>query len=206
MNEPAWITDLFTETSLWQTFVESGKFPTTPFNHLVRVWLFPTTFLICVALFWATLDSNELLRGISAASYILATVTATILGFLVAGLAIFTTLSDKSILIALAKAPQKNTNVSAFKYLYYNLLRVFVIYIAVLSLSFAVQVVANMQIQIGSIEVNGLIFHLPLLWNGIILPVLIIAFSESMLVLKTFIWNIYATFLSVLTVSTVVSN
>ena len=204
MNEPEWITDLFKEKSLWATFVESGKFPTTPFNRRCHSRIFPLTFATCVILCLSFAESNELLRGIDAASYLLASIAATILGFLVAGLAIFTTLSDKRILIVLAQTPQKGTGVTTFKYLYYNLLRVFVIYIALLIISFAVQVVSKMGVAIGPIEMGGILFPLSLLWNGLVLPVLAVGFLEATLVLKTFIWNIYATFLSVLTVSTVI--
>lgn len=203
MSEPDWIGDLFKEKSLWATFLESKKFPSTTFNRRIRTRVFPIAFALLTMLF-LNFNADVTLRGIDAASALLASVTATIIGFLVAGLAIFTTLSDKKILIALAQTPQKDTQVTTFKYLYFNLLNVFLIYIWTLIFSCAANVISKMAIPIGNFETSVMIIPLSIVINAITLNILFIAFFESMLTLKTFIWNIYATFVSVLTVSTVI--
>lgn len=204
MNEPLWISELFKEKGLWAAYLESKKFPTTSFNRRFEIFFLPISFLLALFTFWFLSDTDETLRGIDAGSYLLATVAATIIGFLVAGLAIFTTLSDKKILIVLAQTEQKGTNVTAFKYLYFNLLNVFVVYIRVLVISFFVQVAAKMAIPVKNIDLGTSSLATSDVINGIVLSVLLLLFMQSMLSLKTFIWNIYATFLSVLTVSTVI--
>ena len=204
MSEPTWISELFVEKGLWAAYLKSKKFPATSFNRRFEIFFLPIFFVSTFILLWLLSDSDETLRGIDAGSYLLASIAATIIGFLVAGLAIFTTLSDKKILIVLAQTQQKGTNVTTFKYLYYNLLNVFVVYIRVLVIAFFVQIIAKMAVPIK--DSDWVIFPLPVTdaINGVVLSGLFLLFLQSMLSLKTFIWNIYATFISVLTVSTVI--
>jgi hypothetical protein len=199
--DEAWASSLFEEKSLWDTYRVSRKFPTTDFNKKIRKWGYPALFIIAITYCWNYLDAPSTSRGIDAASSILVSISATILGFLIAGLAIFTTLSDKKILIALAKTPQKGTPVTAFKYLYFNLLNIFVIYIKILILSAVTQVMCKISPHADPIVVSGVIFPTANLVNGAVLSFLGIAFAEGITCLKAFIWNIYATFISVLTVS-----
>jgi TM2 domain-containing membrane protein YozV len=108
--------------------------------------------------------------------------------------------------VALAQTEQNGAGVSCFKYLYFNLLNVFVVYIFILTVSSAVQVLCKMPVGVSDLIIFKVIFPSAVIVNGIVLTSLIILFSEAVICLKAFIWNIYATFISVLTVSTLLPD
>lgn len=206
MSQANWIDDLFVEKNLWQASIEARDFPSQPFNRKFRRFMYALAAPCGAFIAFGLLDENTSLRGVDSASALVSSISATILGFLVAGLAIFTTLSDKKILVVMAQTPQINTAVSVFKYLYYNLLNVFLVYISSLSISSVIQVFSKIAMPLNSIEFAGIIFRTATIINSISLIILGLIFAEICIVLKSFIWNIYATFISVLTVSSVVSE
>lgn len=201
MTQPAWVSDLFAEKSLWQTFRLSLRFPSTTFSKRLRRFAYIAVPLVLFSGSVGLLSVDESLRAIDSASQIISTVAATIIGFLVAGLTIFTTLSDRKILVVMAETRQRGTEVSCFKYLFYNLLNVFVVYIIVLCVSAVIQIFSNVAFHVSNFDAFGIVFPIAGMVNALAISLLSIIAFESVITLKNFIWNIYATFISVLTVS-----
>lgn len=201
-----WVDDLLKEKGLWETFDASRRFPVSKLTRRIRRFGYPVILLFVFVLSWKYFDASTLNRGIDAASASLISVSATIIGFLVTGLAIFCTLNDKKTLTILAQTPQRATNVSSFKYLYFNILNIFVVFIFLLVISVVIQVFSKMAIAPQAIEFGDLEFPTAVLVNGLVLAALGVGFIEAVYSLKTFIWNIYATFVSVLAVSTLIEE
>jgi hypothetical protein len=200
MTNPDWVNDLLKEKSLVEIARTAKSFTPSKFDHKMRLTFLTGTPLIIAPCFWCYLTpSQEALMVKSLASNLVAYST-TVLGFLIAGLAVFTTLSEKKIWIALAQSQVQDEKVSAFKYLFFNMLSVFIIYLLSVVCSVVVSVVAAADLRIPDVAISDWEFESATWINAITLIALAIVFFESTLRLKSFIWNIYSTFISMLTV------
>jgi hypothetical protein len=132
--------------------------------------------------------------------------TVQILGFLIGGFAIFATISDSKLMVRLAKTPMKKTDLSVFKTIFFNFISVFYIYVVTLSLAILTKIGASLHI----VSLEGLSdemqVHLVTLVNSIVFLVLGAAVVLSVLRLKSFIWNIYQAYLTLLVVGQIVDD
>ena len=200
MTNPDWVEDLLKEKSLQEISRKAGKFTGSPFDNKAR-WLFRVVYPILIGALFATQFSpnQEALMVKTLASNLVA-YSITVLGFLIAGLAVFTTLSEKKIWIALAQSPMPDVGVSAFKYLFFNMLSVFVIFLGTVVVSIFVSVAASADMSLPNIVFLGWQLETSSFINAMVLIFASILFVESTIRLKNFIWNIYSTFISMLTV------
>lgn len=201
MSAPAWIDALFREKSLWETRLVSNRFPTKPFDKMARCLVWILSLPIIGIVFTLFMSPSEEALSINAFGSTLAAYSATVIGFLVTGLAIFTTLADKSIWIELAKTYQKNAQDSSFKYLFYNILRVFTTYLTVFTISLIIYVFSSPVVEVKKFFALGYSWETASIINVLGFYALTVTFSEAILGLKSFIWNLYSTFLTMLTVS-----
>lgn len=201
-----WQDDLAQEKSLWDAFKVTRKFPQRPFNTYLRKLGYPFTVVVSLIVGVNSADNDVLRSAISVSSQNLLTFSVTVIGFLVAGLSIFTSLADKKVLIELAKTKHKGTEVSVFKVIYFNLISVFVVFLTILFGSFFVGTAVPLKIRADNIDCVGIIFPSAKILNSIILSFLIVLFLEGLIRLKSFIWNIYSTFTSMLAVSSILDR
>jgi hypothetical protein len=200
MNNPDWIDDLLKEKSLVDVSRISRKFSHSKFDFIIRrTYLIGSPILVGLSLAAFMNPNQEALMVKSLASN-LVTYSTTVLGFLIAGLAVFTTLSEKKIWIELAQTQVPGEGVSAFKYLFFNMLSVFIIFLSCVVLSVITSVIAAAEVQVGVISISGWQLESASWINAIALTSLSMLFFESAIRLKSFIWNIYSTFISMLTV------
>jgi hypothetical protein len=128
--------------------------------------------------------------------------TTSVLGFLITGFAIFSTVTKPDLFIALAQIPHKSGGISRLQYIFFNFLCVFIDYILLLTIS--------LFIKIGL--TNGAPLYLLGKWIltispkiglgilSILMLVLLLWFVIAILRLKSFIWNLYQSVL--LTIAT----
>lgn len=199
--EENWLEDILLEKSLFEAYKKSTKIPTPNFNRRVRCCFYPFVFFSSFLLVHIYQKNDLIVSAIQNLNSSILAISVSVIGFLVAGITIFTTLSDRRILIELAKTEHENFGISTFKYLFFNFLSVFVIFIAAVIISLCYQLVASLKIELPKIVFGDRWIHLNLFCNGLFLGILVIVATELLLKLKSFIWSIYATFISMIVVS-----
>lgn len=130
------------------------------------------------------------------------TFTTAILGFLITGFSVFSSITRPEIFAALAKLPHTDGDISRLKFIFFNFLLVFIHYVAFLGLSIAVIIVAS-----GLPSPVAHIIRLKICgWDGAIYCLIVFATSVTIgwlaflvMLLKSFIWNIYQAVLVVIT-------
>jgi hypothetical protein len=198
---PEWEIELQKEKSLWDIVKICRSEAAPPFNNRVRMFGYPFVFISAIFIVNCAGSANDVLSSLTNLSSALTALNATILGFLITGLAVFTTLSDKNLLIELAKTKKVGSSLSVFKYIYFNLLSIFAYYIAFLIITIFTNWISVIRLPISNLELDGIIFRLSILINSIIISSLWVIIADSFLRLKSFIWSVYQTFLSMLLVS-----
>ena len=200
-----WKQDLLSEKSLRQAYVVSKSLGRSKFNW----WTYRIAIvaLLTIGALWTlngqSVVSYEAVTSISDTAFDL---TVQILGFLIGGFAIFATISDSKLMVRLAKTPMKKTDLSVFKTIFFNFISVFYIYVVTLSLAILTKIGASLHI----VSLEGLSdemqVHLVTLVNSIVFLVLGAAVVLSVLRLKSFIWNIYQAYLTLLVVGQIVDD
>lgn len=197
-----WKGDLATEKSLWAVYKASKKLPKSNFNKFLYAISGLVIAGICLA--WTARgqvgQSYDAVMQVTEMAFDL---SAQILGFLIGGFAIFATVTDDRLMIRLAQTPMEN-GLSVFKYVFFNFLSVFYIFIATLSWSVAIRVLSSVQLfdpaELGSRDTMA-----PWLAgiNSIAFAVMMGSMVFAIVRLKSFIWNIYQAFITFLGVSDV---
>lgn len=190
-----WQEDLQKERSLWDAFVSAQCIKTSLFNFRARcIILVLACSLACWALFVATQIPNTTLMSLIVwQSNNIFTMSVSVLGFLITGFSVFVTLSDRNLLVELAKTPYEESGLSIFKYLFFSFLVVFFVYLTSAIFSFCVGAFAQVAWPYGSTplserDVKGI--------NIFAILTLSVVFCELAIRLKAFIWSIYASFVS----------
>lgn len=204
IDTPDWIIDLQKEGSVLEVYKASLKLPRSNFNRLCRYLVGATSTLFLVFYITAYGDNNILLEVIKFLSDTIILIGVTILAFLAAGFTIFTTISEKNILIELAKTPQIKTDFSTFKYLFFNIMSVFSVYIFSISCAVLVRSIYIFQLPtpFGETKLNS--YSPENVIDCCIIILLSVFLTEMILKLKSFVWNIYSTFVSMLIASDVI--
>ena len=197
---PDWSADLSAESSLWEAYKKARSSSRTKFNRKIRIYIYPILLVFIIILSWSAFEDHQTLSAIAALSSSAISLISTIIGFIIAGLAIFMTLSDKRLLVELAKTKQINTSISSFKYIYFNLFSVFVTYIFSLVFYIILYTASSMSIVASDLCVFGVIFPVANMLNGFFLAAMFVIGAECLIRLKSFIWNIYTIFISMLVV------
>lgn len=200
-----WQDDILAEQSLWHVFRGSSKLGSTRFNFLARALFLISSGLLAL---WAAYEAaripmNNTLGLVSWMASALLSLTVSVLGFLIAGFSIFVTLSDRKLLIEMAKTPYAKSGLSVFKYIFFSFMIVFVYYLVGVALSFGVGAFAQLKWDIDLIPLN---IEAVRLVNIFTVWMLSAVFFELMLRLKSFVWSIYSSFISKLLVEDLLSN
>jgi hypothetical protein len=181
--------ELTKEKSLWDIYVLSLRIKSSRFNKITiifsTVFLFYYTFMLH--------NNNILLSEIRSLSLFALNLSITVLGFLIAGFTIFATLSKPDMLLKMMEHIHKETGLPFLKYNFIAFVRVFIYYIAIIFFYIFIILLGNKNGLI-SITLN----YLPMapLIKDIIIKFSYIAVGSSLiylvLLLKTFIFNIYS--------------
>lgn len=191
-----WRSDLFAEKSLLQVYLRANRIVGSETDKRIAFWfaaLLSATVILGRALFSEFNNpalSIYLARGWAELGVTLA---SSILGFLIAGFAIFATATKTSHLQRLAAVKRVDRDFSQLKFIYFNFLYIFVHYGAFLTLCIAVFV----GLQAGTpIWATGDILHrcVPIFVDigaALVCVALATYFVFALLLIKSFIWNLY---------------
>lgn len=126
--------------------------------------------------------------------------TTAILGFLIAGFSIFASITRPEIFAGLAKLDHKDTGLSRLQFIFFNFLLVFIHYLAFLAMSVALKL--GLPLAPSLIEALSQYFattEIIAWWFGVGLVALLVGWLTFLIMLlKSFIWNIYQAVLVVI--------
>lgn len=197
-----WKNDLLAEKNLRQAYLVSKALARSKFNK--RAYIIALIALIGVGVTW-TLNAQHSVsfNAVLSISDTAFDLTVQILGFLIGGFAIFATISDSKLMVRLAKTEMPRTGISVFKTIFFNFISVFYIYVVTLSLAVFVKVSSSLQLlKLGFLTGPAEIYVVTAI-NAVAFVVIGIAVVLSILRLKSFIWNIYQAYLTLLIVGQV---
>ncbi len=140
---------------------------------------------------------NDLITVVAEVGF---TFTTAILGFLIAGFSIFASITRPEIFAGLAKLDHKDTGLSRLQFIFFNFLLVFIHYLAFLAMS----IVLKLVMPLAPAFVNAVSPNVPsasiiVWWSAAsMLAVLLGWLTFLVMLLKSFIWNIYQAVLVVI--------
>ena len=196
-----WKKKVFEDSGLWVIYWKSvGSMPRSAFNRGVYWFSF---ILIALLTGFAVVSPSDLYGLAQSAAFVHQiadaglVISLGILGFLIAGFSIFASVTKPELFIVLAKIPYKRdgetVGISRLQFLFFNFLNVFSVYLLLFSIS--------LFISIGFAESSPLrilsqaaMFDHPMVMhagNCLSMAALLLWFVESVLRLKSFVWNLY---------------
>lgn len=126
--------------------------------------------------------------------------TTAILGFLIAGFSIFASITRPEIFAGLAKLNHKDTDLSRLQFIFFNFLLVFIHYLAFLAVSIFLKLglpLVPALIDVASQHVASVAAIV--WWSAVALAALLLGWLAFLIMLlKSFIWNIYQAVLVVI--------
>lgn len=138
---------------------------------------------------------REIAKMIGAWSTLSANMTVAILGFLIAGFSIFATMTRPSLFRFMARYKADGRSISDFKFVFYNFLYIFIHYLILLAVSvltaifFVPQSPIWFLAQIGYQRFPEFIQIASIAYGSFIVIYIVFA----LLLLKSFLWNLYQT-------------
>lgn len=182
--------ELTEEKSLWDVYLLSRRIRSSRFNTVVTILTIIGLFIYS---FWFQTDIAALLGEVRMLANLTLNLSATILGFLIAGFTIFATLSKPRMLLKMMEVMHKPTGMKFLKYNFIAFMRVFIYYLGIMAIAIIIILVGNK---------NGIAYRFAMCFpdgeivgcNLIKATYVIIGTSLMLLVLllKTFIFNIYS--------------
>lgn len=200
-----WKKRIFIEKSLWEVYRLSRTVLPKPKSNRTIFWLFAAMFL---GLFvWGVYDggtryaAQDGLKFLRFAAVQGMSLAIGILGFLIAGFAIFASVTRAELFIALANIPYKKngteTGINRLQFVFFNFMNVFTVYIGLLAVCMAVVIGLSEDSPIVQMGAPASAWCPKLLTIAIFLSfgLLGLWIVSALLKLKSFIWNLYQTVL-----------
>ena len=128
--------------------------------------------------------------------------TTAILGFLIAGFSIFASITRPEIFVGLAKLDHKDTGLSRLQFIFFNFLLVFIHYLAFLAFSIALKLGLTLTpAPIDAVSQDVASAAMITWWSAVgLVAVLLGWLTFLIMLLKSFIWNIYQAVLVIIVV------
>ncbi|MEM9014570.1 MAG: hypothetical protein AAGB02_05625 [Pseudomonadota bacterium] len=203
MNDVEWQNRLLEQKSLFHVFWVANRTIPKSRGNRIAVYACSAIVLISTLFGWyhGVYDVNQSYGLIHTIADIGLMLSVSILGFLVAGFSIFAGITKPEVFILLAKIDYKKPEISNFQYVFFIFLNVFTVYVLLL--------VACMIISIG-FDKNSPTTHLSQLAYSInpnvcmtvnvaALFFMVGLLAESIVRVKSFIWNLYQAVIMVIT-------
>jgi hypothetical protein len=193
---PDWKKDLLDEKSIWQIYQKAENVVGNERDRHIVLGVSAITLLTIFVVRGtdSNLTSSALAIDLAHSwSELSVAFAASILGFLIAGFAIFATATTPELLKTLAQIKQDGREISDLKFVYFNFLYIFIHYVVYISIA----LLAYFSTEAGS----------PVLWLGAVLhdqipavidiaaacgcAIIAVYTAFAVLLLKGFIWNLY---------------
>jgi hypothetical protein len=200
-----WKDEIFAQKSLWEVYRTSRSALPRPRINTQIFWTFVA--IVAAFLVFLLVDGGENFTDQDAVSFLHSaagqgtSLAIGILGFLVAGFAIFASVTRAELFITLAKIPYKRdgveTGINRLQFVFFNFINVFTVYIGLLALCLAIVVLFADRSPLLVVASNTVPAHplVPVLAVGFITGLLIMSLVTAILKLKSFVWNLYQTVL-----------
>lgn len=159
--------------------------------------------------FYSIADTASLVHSIAGFGY---SFSLSILGFLIAGFAIFATLTKPDLFIILAQIPYKkngqDTGISRLQFIFFNFLNVFTVILFLLSVSAFISVGFSdhspLHFISGFLSDYFLDWFIPI--NSFVYSFMAVVLVDALLKLKSFIWNLYQSVILTITTEAELKN
>ena len=191
------------EKSLGEVYWKARRVGSTKTNFRVAA-LVGIAFILFALADWyfdlAVFSSGELKALLNQIAEIGFALTTAILGFLIAGFSIFASITRPAIFAGLAKLDHKDSGLSRLQFIFFNFLLVFIHYLAFLGAS----IFLKLFLPVAPALVDLVVQHagmsaMQVWWAGVGLAGLLLSWlAFLMMLLKSFIWNIYQAVLVVI--------
>lgn len=198
-----WRDKVTAEKSLFEVYRKARKVGSSRSNFVVAAFVFLGFLAVggadyCLRLGIFPMDA--LGKFIGQVSDIGFALTTAILGFLIAGFSIFSTITRPEIFAALAKLDHKGSGISRLQFVFFNFLLVFVHYLAFLAVSIALKLgLPFAPAFVRAAEAFWALSEIALWWIVVGLSATLLAWLAFLIMLlKSFIWNIYQAILVVI--------
>lgn len=198
-----WRDKVTEEKSLLDVYWKARKVASSRGNRITAV----LAFVLLLALFCADKSYSLGLISLSDMSKIVGQVgeigfslTTAILGFLIAGFSIFSSITKPEIFAALAKLAHKETGLSRLQFIFFNFLLVFIHYLAFLAFSIAIKIfLPTLESAFDLAVSHWSLSALLICWLAAIGTAIALSWLVFLIMLlKSFIWNIYQAVLVVI--------
>jgi len=195
-----WIDALFAEKTLYQVYRKARKVASTRFNFGVALCVFCVLFISMCLRIWffgeplSYVGAIITTRNIAATGF---TYSISILGFLITGFAIFSSVTRPQVFLLLAMIPHKDSGISRMHFIFFNFLFVFVHYICFLmACTFVVVLLAAKGPFSDLMKILADWHPFIVSYGGGVFVALGVSWLFFLLMLlKSFIWNIYQSIL-----------
>lgn len=191
------------EKSLKEVYWKARRVGSTRGNLCVAV-LVSAVFYLFAIIDWhfclGVLSLGVLKTLVSQIAEIGFALTTAILGFLIAGFSIFASITRPEIFVGLAKLDHKASGLSRLQFIFFNFLLVFVHYLAFLAICIFLKLAFPLAIAVF----DGIQRHTELTltstwWAAVSIAALLLGWlTYLIMLLKSFIWNIYQAVLVVI--------
>jgi hypothetical protein len=198
-----WREKVTEENSLWEVYRKARKIASSKANRVAALG----AFLLLLALFIIDINFGLNLVSVTDMTKIVGQIgeigfalTTAILGFLIAGFSIFSSITKPEIFSALAKLAHKDSGLSRLQFIFFNFLLVFIHYLAFLAFSIAIKIF--LPTLMGAVGLAASHWAPPaiVIWGtaavGTAIAISWLVFL--IMLLKSFIWNIYQAILIVI--------
>ncbi len=185
--------ELFAEKSLLHVYRNSRSYSENRFDLCIRI---ATLVILCAASLILIISAPDLfpiaVKSITSWLSLGFTYATTILGFLVAGFTIFSTMTRTEVFIALARKKHDTLGVSQLKFIFFSFLRVFILHITLIFSCVAVTMLKDSSaVYLSVLHDDRLSILIKKIAVLVILPVIGYLIVSTLLHLKTFVWNLY---------------
>lgn len=205
MNQD-WENDLLLEKSLGEVYLATKRFPKSSANRTIYMIVAVVSLYIVFSWFCLNRVAASAETTLNVADICL-DISVAILGFLITGFAIFVGLSRDPIMILLAKINMPGRDISIFKDIFFNFLSVFYIYLRVLSIAVVVKIGSTVGLEDGFAEYGRKTMQVVfLIINSAVFILLTSNLAFALVRLKSFIWNIYRSYLTIVITRSKVPN
>lgn len=179
--------DITKESSFWKLYLACRKIPSNKDNAIVSLLSFLLSMLI---IYCCNYTSNELIKSINEASINITTWSVGIIGFILAGYAIFATLAQPDMQMKMALIKSDVNELSFLKLIHYSFIKCIIdmLFIIFVCFVFSIDFVSKILYQMRDIYIMGV--DVKTYFLVFILAMIYSLFVLLLMLTKSFVYNV----------------